>query len=49
MLVTHRVSMLDNVKFLLVLDNGKLVAQGPKQDVLEAISKGKVPIKDAKS
>ncbi|BFR47852.1 type I secretion system permease/ATPase [Nitratidesulfovibrio sp. HK-II] len=36
-LVTHRVSMLDLVDRLVVLDHGKVVADGPKQAVLAAL------------
>jgi ATP-binding cassette subfamily C protein LapB len=37
LLVTHRMSMLSLVDRLLVLDNGQLVANGPKEAVLEAL------------
>jgi len=36
-LVTHRVSMLDLVDRLIVLDHGRVVADGPKQAVLAAL------------
>lgn len=36
-LVTHRVSMLDLVDRLVVLDHGRVVADGPKQAVLAAL------------
>ncbi|GFM64558.1 ABC transporter [Pseudomonas cichorii] len=42
LLVTHRMSMLSLVDRLLVLDNGKLVAEGPKAAVIEALRKGQV-------
>lgn len=41
-LVTHRTSMLSLVDRLVVLDNGKVVADGPKQAVIEALRKGRV-------
>ena len=41
-LVTHRASLLDFVKKLIVLDNGKIVANGPKNDVLEALRQGRL-------
>ncbi|ORC56287.1 type I secretion system permease/ATPase [Pseudomonas floridensis] len=41
LLVTHRLSMLSLVDRLLVLDNGKLVADGPKDAVLDALRKGR--------
>ncbi len=41
-LVTHRHSMLALVDRLLVVDNGKIVADGPKTAVLEALVKGRV-------
>jgi ATP-binding cassette subfamily C protein LapB len=41
-LVTHRHSMLALVDRLLVVDNGKVVADGPKAAVLEALVKGRV-------
>lgn len=42
LLVTHRMSMLALVDRLLVLDNGKLIADGPKASVIEALRKGRV-------
>ena len=41
-LITHRVSMLPIVDRLIVLDGGQVVVDGEKQDVLEAISDGRV-------
>jgi ATP-binding cassette subfamily C protein LapB len=43
LLVTHRGSMLSLVDRLIVVDGGKIVADGPKQDVLEALRSGPVP------
>lgn len=42
LLVTHRTSMLSLVDRLLVLDNGKIVADGPKEAVIDALRKGRV-------
>ncbi|MEB0079120.1 type I secretion system permease/ATPase [Pseudomonas sp. CCI3.2] len=42
LLVTHRTSMLSLVDRLVVLDNGKVVADGPKDIVIEALRKGRV-------
>jgi len=42
LLVTHRNSMLSLVDRLIVMDGGKVVADGPKQMVLEALMKGRV-------
>jgi ATP-binding cassette subfamily C protein LapB len=43
LLVTHRGSMLSLVDRLIVVDGGNIVADGPKQDVLEALRSGPVP------
>jgi ATP-binding cassette, subfamily C, bacterial LapB len=42
LLVTHRMSMLSLVDRLVVLDNGRVVADGPKELVVEALRKGRV-------
>ncbi|MGE8499261.1 MAG: type I secretion system permease/ATPase [Pseudomonas sp.] len=42
LLITHRTSMLSLVDRLVVLDNGKIVADGPKESVIEALRKGRV-------
>ena len=41
-LVTHRTSLLALVDRLIVLDKGRVVADGPKPQVLEAIAGGRV-------
>lgn len=40
---THRSSMLELVDRILVIDNGKLVADGPKNEVIEVLRQGKIP------
>jgi ATP-binding cassette subfamily C protein LapB len=40
--VTHRESMLTLVDKLIVMDNGRAVAVGPKAEVLQALSQGRV-------
>lgn len=42
LLATHRTSMLSLVDRLVVLDNGKVVADGPKDAVIDALRKGRV-------
>jgi len=42
LLVTHRTSMLSLVDRLVVLDNGKVVADGPKDAVIDALRMGRV-------
>jgi ATP-binding cassette subfamily C protein LapB len=42
MLVTHRNSMLSLVDRLIVIDGGKVVADGPKATVLDALTKGRI-------
>jgi ATP-binding cassette subfamily C protein LapB len=41
-LVTHRSSLLSLVDRLLIIDNGKIVADGPKDDVLKALRQGQI-------
>lgn len=41
-LITHRASMLSLVDRLTVLDSGKVVADGPKEAVIEALRKGRI-------
>lgn len=44
LLITHRQSMLAVVDHLIVLDQGQIAISGPKQEVLEALSGGKVKV-----
>ncbi len=41
-LVTHRYSLLSIVDRIIVMDNGKIVADGPKERVLEALRNGTI-------
>ncbi|MFW2365252.1 MAG: ATP-binding cassette domain-containing protein, partial [Desulforhopalus sp.] len=41
-LITHRHSMLTLVNRLIVLDNGRIIADGPKDAVLESLKNGKI-------
>lgn len=43
-LVTHRASLLSLVPRLIVLDNGRIVADGPKEQVMQALSGGKISV-----
>ncbi len=43
-LVTHKTALLTLVDRLLVLDRGKLVADGPRDSVLEALKKGQLRV-----
>ena len=42
LLVTHRASLLSLVERLIVLDGGRVVADGPKDDVLKALAAGRI-------
>jgi ATP-binding cassette, subfamily C, bacterial LapB len=46
-LLTHRPSLLTLVSRVIVMDNGKIVADGPKDAVLLALSEGKITIPKA--
>lgn len=41
-IVTHRASLLSLVNRLIVMDNGRIIADGPKEQVLEALSGGRL-------
>ena len=41
-IITHRASLLDLVTRLVVLDRGRLVADGPRDDILEALRQGRL-------
>ena len=42
LLVTHRASLLTLVNRLIVMDNGRVIADGPKEQVLDALSGGRI-------
>ena len=42
MMVTHRTSLLELMDRIIVIDNGKLVADGPKARVMDALRQGKI-------
>lgn len=42
LLVTHRASLLSLVDRLIILDNGKIIADGPKESVMNALRKGQI-------
>ena len=42
LLITHRTSLLSVVDRLIVMDGGRLVADGPKNDVLKALASGQI-------
>ena len=41
-LVTHRTSLLELVDRLVVIDQGQIVADGPKAQVVEALQQGRI-------
>ncbi len=43
-LVTHKPALLKVIDRLIVMDNGKVVADGPRDDVLQALNAGKVTV-----
>ena len=42
LLVTHRASLLSLVERVIVMDNGRIVADGPRDKVLQALAAGKI-------
>jgi len=42
LLVTHRTALLELVDRLIVIDNGQIVADGPKAQVVEALQQGRI-------
>lgn len=44
LLVTHRASMLSLVDRLIILDRGRIIADGPKELVMEALKKGQISV-----
>jgi ATP-binding cassette subfamily C protein LapB len=44
LLVTHKASLLSLVDRIIVLDQGHLVADGPKDQILAALKKGHIKV-----
>ena len=44
LLVTHRASMLSLVDRLIIVDRGRIIADGPKESVMEALKKGQISV-----
>ena len=42
MIVTHRASLLDLVTRLIVLEQGRVIADGPRAEILEALRQGRI-------
>lgn len=42
LLITHRTSLLQLVDRLVVMDKGRIIADGPKQEVLDALAQGRL-------
>ncbi|MCU6670406.1 type I secretion system permease/ATPase [Enterobacteriaceae bacterium H4N4] len=42
LMVTHRASLLALVDRLIIVDNGKIIADGPKESVMSALKKGQI-------
>jgi ATP-binding cassette subfamily C protein LapB len=43
-LVTHRASLLSMIERVIVVDNGCVIADGPKERVLEALKQGQIRV-----
>jgi ATP-binding cassette, subfamily C, bacterial LapB len=41
-LVTHRTSLLELIERMIVIDNGQIMADGPKSQVVEALQSGRI-------
>lgn len=44
LLVTHRASMLSLVDRLIIIDRGQVIADGPKEAVMDALKKGQISV-----
>jgi ATP-binding cassette subfamily C protein LapB len=42
LMVTHRASLLSLVDRLIIVDNGRIIADGPKENVMSALKKGQI-------
>jgi ATP-binding cassette subfamily C protein LapB len=47
LLITHRASLLDLVDRVIVIDRGRVVADGPKEQVLRALQRGEIRVASA--
>ncbi len=47
LLVTHRASLLSLVDRVIVMDNGRIIADGPKERVLDALRQGHIKVQKA--
>jgi ATP-binding cassette subfamily C protein LapB len=41
-IVTHRTALLELVDRLIVIDSGRIVADGPKEQVVDALRQGRI-------
>ena len=48
-MITHRPSLLELVDRLIVMDEGQVVADGPKDIVVQQLKSGKIPAAQARS
>ena len=46
LLITHRTSMLDIVDRIIVIEQGMVVADGPREQVLQQLKEGKVRVRE---
>ncbi len=46
-LITHRASLLPLVDRIIILDQGRVVADGPREKVIEALNAGKIKVGQA--
>jgi len=47
LLITHRTTMLDVVDRLVVMEQGSIVADGPREQVLQLLKEGKIRVRGA--
>ncbi|MNG42037.1 hypothetical protein D3C85_1757650 [compost metagenome] len=44
LLVTHRTSLLSLVERLIIVDRGRIIADGPKAEVMDALRGGRINV-----